>query len=74
MYWPSTSNYVEFFFTYEDLPLLDPDKILNEYVDWTIISRPTLQRGESKTKRLADKQGDPEKSRELFVHFVEPIR
>ncbi|WP_349637209.1 DEAD/DEAH box helicase [Staphylococcus aureus] len=35
MYWPSTSNDAEFFFTYEDLPLLDPDKILNEYVDWT---------------------------------------
>ncbi len=28
MYWPSTSNDAEFFFTYEDLPLLDPDKIL----------------------------------------------
>ncbi|WP_411904322.1 hypothetical protein, partial [Salmonella enterica] len=35
MYWPSTSNDAEFFFTYEDLPLLDPDTILNEYVDWT---------------------------------------
>lgn len=61
MYWPSTSNDAEFFFTYEDLPLLDPDKILNEYVDWTdTLEWPTSSREESKTKRLADKQGDPE--------------
>ncbi|EOR32256.1 hypothetical protein S091751_2432, partial [Staphylococcus aureus subsp. aureus 091751] len=60
MYWPSTSNDAEFFFTYEDLPLLDPDKILNEYVDWTdTLEWPTSSREESKTKRLADKQGDP---------------
>ncbi|HHO6183374.1 TPA: VapE domain-containing protein [Staphylococcus aureus] len=61
MYWPSTSNDAEFFFTYEDLPLLDPDKILNEYVDWTdTLEWPTSSKEESKTKRLADKQGDPE--------------
>ncbi|HHX0134854.1 TPA: SNF2-related protein, partial [Staphylococcus aureus] len=28
MYWPSTSNDAEFFFTYEDLPLLDTEKML----------------------------------------------
>ena len=57
----STSNDAEFFFTYEDLPLLDPDKILNEYVDWTdTLEWPTSSKEESKTKRLADKQGDPE--------------
>lgn len=61
MYWPSTSNDAEFFFTYEDLPLLDPDTILNEYVDWTdTLEWPTSSREESKIKRLADKQGDPE--------------
>lgn len=61
MYWPSTSNDAEFFFTYEDLPLLDPDTILNEYVDWTdTLEWPTSSKEESKTKRLADKQGDPE--------------
>ncbi|HDA4329504.1 TPA: hypothetical protein O5D61_002809, partial [Staphylococcus aureus] len=50
MYWPSTSNDAEFFFTYEDLPLLDPDKILNEYVDWTdTLEWPTSSREESKT-------------------------
>ncbi|MDM5635631.1 hypothetical protein P7995_14840, partial [Staphylococcus aureus] len=48
MYWPSTSNDAEFFFTYEDLPLLDPDKILNEYVDWTdTLEWPTSSREES---------------------------
>lgn len=61
MYWPSTSADAEFFFTYEDLPLLDPDKILKEYLDWTdSLEWPTSSREESKAKRLADKQGDPE--------------
>lgn len=61
MYWPSTSADAEFFFTYEDLPLLDPDKLLNEYLDWTdTLEWPTSSREESKTKRLADKQGNPE--------------
>lgn len=61
MYWPSTSNDAEFFFTYEDLPLLDPDEILNDYVDWTdTLEWPTSNREQSKTKHLADKQGNPE--------------
>lgn len=61
MYWPSTSNDAEFFFTYEDLPLLDPDEILSEYVDWTdTLEWPTSNREQSKTKHLADKQGNPE--------------
>ena len=46
-----------FSFTHEDLPLLDPDKILNEYVDWTdTLECLTSSKEESKTKRLADKQ------------------
>ncbi len=61
MYWPSTSNDAEFFFTYEDLPLLDPDKVLDEYVNWTdTLEWPTSSREESKTRHLADKQGNPE--------------
>ncbi|MDU9302674.1 virulence-associated E family protein [Staphylococcus pseudintermedius] len=61
MYWPSTSNDAEFFFAYEDLPLLDPDKVLDEYVNWTdTLEWPTSSREESKTRHLADKQGNPE--------------
>jgi len=61
MYWPSTSSDADFFFDYEDLPLLDPDKVLNQYIDWTdTLEWPTSSREESKTQRLADKQGDPE--------------
>ncbi|MFU0768938.1 virulence-associated E family protein [Staphylococcus pasteuri] len=61
MYWPSTSADAEFFFTYEDLPLLDPDNVLDEYIDWTdTLEWPTSSREESKTKHLADKQGNPE--------------
>lgn len=61
MYWPSTSSDADFYFDYEDLPLLDPDKLLNQYNDWTdTLEWPTSSREERKTERLADKQGDPE--------------
>lgn len=61
MYWPSTSSDADFYFDYEDLPLLDPDKLLNQYNDWTdTLEWPTSSREESRTERLADKQGDPE--------------
>lgn len=61
MYWPSTSSDADFYFDYEDNPLLDPDKVLNQYHDWTdSLEWPTSGREESRTERLADKQGDPE--------------
>lgn len=70
MYWPSTSSDAEFFFTYEDLPLLDPDKLLNSYNDWTdTLEWPTSSRKENKTKRLADKQGNPEEKPGLVGAF-----
>lgn len=61
MYWPSTSSDADFYFDYEDLPLLDPDKLLNQYNNWTdTLEWPTSSREESRTQRLADRQGDPE--------------
>lgn len=61
MYWPSTSSDADFYFDYQDAPLLDPDPILNKYNDWQdTLEWPTSSREESKTKHLADKQGDPE--------------
>lgn len=61
MYWPSTSSDADFYFDYEDHPMLDPDKLLNQYNDWTdTLEWPTSGREESRTQRLADKQGDPE--------------
>ncbi|AMG33632.1 virulence-associated E family protein [Staphylococcus saprophyticus] len=61
MYWPSTSSDADFYFDYEDHPMLDPDKILNQYNDWSdTLEWPTSSREESRTQRLADKQGDPE--------------
>lgn len=75
MYWPSTSNDAEFFFTYEDLPLLDPDEILNDYVDWTdTLEWPTSNREQSKTKHLADKQVTRKRNQASLVHFVELIQ
>ena len=61
MYWPSTSSDADFYFDYQDAPLLDPDPILNKYNNWQdTLEWPTSSREESKTKHLADKQGDPE--------------
>ncbi|NQE00603.1 hypothetical protein HP420_17635, partial [Staphylococcus xylosus] len=34
MYWPSTSDDAEYYFTYADEQFLDPDIILEEYKDW----------------------------------------
>lgn len=70
MYWPSTSNDAEFFFTYEDLPLLDPDVLLKEYIDWTdTLEWPTSSREERKTKHLADKQGNPDEKAGVIGAF-----
>ena len=61
MYWPSTSSDADFYFDYQDAPLLNPDPILNKYNNWQdTLEWPTSSREESKTKHLADKQGDPE--------------
>lgn len=70
MYWPSTSSDADFYFDYQDAPLLDPDPILNKYNNWQdTLEWPTSSREESKTKHLADKQGDPEEKSGIVGAF-----
>lgn len=60
MYWPSTSKNGEYFYRVLDLPILDPDAVLNTYADWRDVSYwPESSRCASIRKKQADKQGDP---------------
>lgn len=60
MYWPSTSQDGEFYFSYVDAPLLDPDTVLSTYRDWKDISSwPMSSRVAEIVKKSAAKQKDP---------------
>ncbi len=60
MYWPSTSKDGEYFFKYQDAPILDPDEILQKYINWQDCSYwPTSSRVESVRKKKVEKAGDP---------------
>lgn len=70
MYWPSTSSDAEFYFSYEDLPFIDPDEVLAEYTDWkNPIEWPTSTREQSSYKNLAAKQGDPHEKKGIVGAF-----
>ncbi|WP_416353911.1 DNA primase family protein [Agrilactobacillus fermenti] len=60
MYWPSHSIDADYFFEYQDGPLLDPDEILNQYEDWRDSSFwPVSSRESSVHAKQAKKAGNP---------------
>ncbi len=60
MFWPSTAADGEYIFEYQDLDVLDPDEILNEYVDYSDPAEwPRSSREASLHLTLAEKQGNP---------------
>lgn len=60
MFWPSTSKDGQYEFHSMAGPLLDVDKVLSEYPDWTDISFwPRSSRADTIRQRSAKKQGDP---------------
>ena len=60
MYWPSTSSDGEFIFEKQDGPLLDPDKVLTRYEDWSDSSQwPVSSRQTNIIKRILSKQAEP---------------
>lgn len=60
MFWPSCSTDGEFVFNYIDGEFLDPDKVLNTYVDWCDVSSwPMSSRVAEVVKKEATKQQDP---------------
>lgn len=70
MYWPSTSKDGEYFFRVVDLPILEPQEILDLYDDWKDTSYwPESSRASTKRKKTADKQGDPLEKQGLIGAF-----
>lgn len=70
MYWPSTSDDAEYYFTYADELFLDPDEVLNEFKDWRDpLEWPYSERESASYNRLADKQGDPHEKSGLVGAF-----
>lgn len=60
MYWPSTSQDGEYIFKFQDTYILDPDTILDKYLDWKDISYwPESDRNKAKLNRSLAKQEDP---------------
>ncbi len=60
MFWPSCSTDGEFVFEFTDGEFLDPDKVLNTYVDWCDVSSwPMSSRVAEVVKKEATKQQDP---------------
>ncbi|WP_051258435.1 virulence-associated E family protein [Atopococcus tabaci] len=60
MFWPSCSQDGEFFFDYQDLPLLDPNEVLKQYDDWKdFTSWPKSSRQKDILKREVKKAENP---------------
>lgn len=60
MYWPSTSRDAEYIYLRQEGHWLDPDEVLNSYLDWRDQSFwPTSSRQEVRISTLIKKQEDP---------------
>lgn len=60
MYWPSHSKDAPYFFNYQQGPLLNPDKVLNEFENWRDSTFwPTSSRETEVHKRNAKLAGNP---------------
>lgn len=60
MYWPSTSSDAEYLFQFQDGPFLEPEVVLNRYIDWKDVSYwPESSRQAIRIAGLIKKQEDP---------------
>lgn len=60
MFWPSVSSDVEYYFEYQDGPILSADYILSRYIDWHDTSEwPTLTDFTDMIRSSINKQEDP---------------
>lgn len=60
MYWPSVSRDGKWYYERQDGPILDVDKVLGTYKDWTDSAQwPISSRVNAAIKKAATKQGDP---------------
>ena len=60
MYWPSVSNDIDYYFEYQDGPILDVDEVLNTYNDWKDVNEwPRAGKFDDALKLQIKKQEDP---------------
>lgn len=70
MFWPSVSSDMEYYFEYQDGPILEADKILSSYNDWCDSSEwPTGTDYASKMLQDIKKQEDPETKKGIVGMF-----
>lgn len=70
MYWPSASSDSEYVFKQQDGELLDPDKILTTYEDWTNVATwPVSSRMKEALHKSIEKQSDPKEKEGIVGAF-----
>ncbi len=70
MYWPSTAKDGEYVFRHQKGSLLDADKILKSYYDWTDINEwPTSSREDNLIVNKAKRQEDPHEKKGFIGAF-----
>lgn len=70
MYWPSTSSDGEYIFKRQEGPWLDPDKILDTYLDWRDVSFwPVSSRQNIRISNQIKKQEDPLEKKGIIGAF-----
>ncbi len=70
MYWPSTSSDGEFIFKRQVGPWLDPDSVLDKYLDWKDVSFwPVSSRQDIKIQSQIKKQEDPLEKKGIIGAF-----
>jgi len=70
MYWPSTSSDGEYIFKRQEGPWLNPDEILNQYLDWKDVSFwPESSRQSARIQTQIKKQEDPLEKKGIIGAF-----
>jgi len=70
MYWPSTSSDGEYIFKVQDSKWLNPEDVLDRYIDWKDISYwPESSRARAKINKALKKQEDPLEKRGIIGAF-----
>lgn len=70
MYWPSTSCDGEYVFKVQDEPWLNPDEVLNRYLDWRDVSYwPESSRARANLDNALKKQEDPLEKKGIIGAF-----
>ena len=70
MYWPSTSSDGEYIFKFQDSQWLNPDDVLDRYIDWKDVSYwPESSRVRAKINTAIKKQEDPLEKKGIIGAF-----